>query len=161
MNNIRVTDNLRSLFPISAESLVDATVSYDQGDLLILDTTGHLLALPAAEGDLATFVGVAVETVVDGKLKRPFVTDVDASQAPSALAGPALGVVVKLVLKTGDALFPGDLVYGDPVSGTQNVQAAGTKAIGIYQGDAISSAFAGQKIDVLIGARYPGDSLNI
>lgn len=150
----------KTIFP-SAKSVVSSAVSFAQGDLLVFDDTANLLKLPAAEAEGATFVGIAIETIVDGKLASPYVTDVDAAQAASEIPGPSYGVVAKLVLKTGDALNPGDLVYLDPASGTYHVQAAGTKAIGIYAGPAIASAAAGQQIEVLLGCRHPGDVLKL
>jgi hypothetical protein len=150
----------KSIFP-SATHVVSAAVSYAQGDLLVFDDTANLLKLPAAEGEGSTFVGIATETVSLGKLKSPYTTDVDASVGISEIPGPSYGVVAKLVLKTGDALNPGDLVYLDPVSGTHHVQAAGTKAIGVYAGGIIASAVAGQEIEVLLGCRHPGDALKL
>jgi hypothetical protein len=148
----------KSIFP-SAKEVVDATVSFAQGDLLVFDDTANLLKKPAAEAEGSTFLGIAIETVVDGKLASPYVTDVDAAQAVSELPGPSYGVIAKLVLKTGDALNPGDSVYLYPAGGTYHVQAAGTKAIGVYAGPAIASAAAGQEIEVLLGCRHPGDVL--
>lgn len=157
-NNLVRDVSTKSIFP-SAQAVTNATVSYDQGDLLYFDTVNFLVKKPAAETDCVTFCGVALETVVNGKIKRPYTTDVDASQAISDLPGPAYGSVFKFIAKTGDAFNPGDVVYGDPVSGSRNVQAAGTKAIGIYQGPVIASAAAGQEIEVLVGTRFPADAL--
>jgi len=150
----------KTIFP-SAKNVVNSALSYDQGDLLIFDDTNNLLKKPAAEADGATFVGIALQTLVSGKLARPYSTDVDASGAASDIPGPSYGVVAKLVLKTGDALNPGDLVYLNPAAGTYHVQAAGTKAIGIYDGPVIASAAEGQEIEVLLGCRHPGDTLRL
>ena len=155
-NRIVRTVSEKSLFP-SAKNVVDATVSHNQGDLLIL--SGGLLAAAASEADGEFMLGIAVETIVDGKLASPYVTDVDGSVAASEIPGPSYGVVAKLVLKTGDALAEGGLVYLNPAAGTHHVQAAGTKAIGVNQGPAIASAAAGQEIEVLIGCRAPDDIL--
>jgi hypothetical protein len=143
-----------------AYALTSTTADFEQCDLMVYDATTKKIIKPAAEADCATFLGVAQVAVVDGKIKSPYQgTAVDAAQAIGALPGPVYGVEVKLVLKTGDALNPGDLVYADPASGARHVQAAGTKAIGVYQGAAIASAVAGQEIIVLVGARYPLDTL--
>ena len=67
--------------------------------------------------------GIAPATIEDGKLPVPYVTDVDASRAISAIPGPVAGVVAKLVLKTGDALAFGAPVYLDGASGAYHVTA--------------------------------------
>lgn len=150
----------KSLFE-SAVNLISSAVSFNQGDLLILDTSGHLLAHAAAESDGATFLGIARTSIASGKIIGPYtgVPDADVSAAITDVAGPQYGVVAKLVLKTGDSVSPGSLVYLDPSSGTQNVQASGTKAIGIVQSAAVSSAAAGTQIEVLLGCRAPVDAL--
>jgi hypothetical protein len=156
----RVTRSVspKTIFP-SARDVVNSSLSYNQGDLLVFDDTNNLIKKPAAESEGSTFLGLAPHTLVLGKLVRPYSTDVDASQAASEIPGPEYGVIAKLVLKTGAALNPGDSVYLDPANGTYHVQEAGTKAIGIYAGPAISSAVAGQLIEVLLGCRHPGDVL--
>lgn len=159
-NRIVRTVAEKSIFE-SAKAVVSAAVSFDQGDLLVFDDTANLLKKPAAEAEGATFVGIARCTIASGKLASPYTTDVDGSQAITEIPGPAYGVIAKLVLKTGDALNPGDQVFLDPAAGTHHVQAAGTKAIGIYAGPAIGAAVAGQEIEVLLGARHPGDTLRL
>jgi hypothetical protein len=159
-NRIVRTVQKGTLFP-SAKALVDSTSDWNQGDLLIFDDTTNKIRVAASEGEGSTFLGIAEQTVVDGILNVPYSTDVDASRAVSEIPGPAHGVVAKLVLKTGAALNPGDLVYLNPSAGNYHVQEAGTKAVGVYAGAAISSASAGQEIEVLLGHRHPGDSLKI
>jgi len=141
----------------SATAQTDATVSYEQGDLLCLLT--GLIQKPAAEADGATFLGVARETVVLGKLARPYTTDVDASQAASEIPGPQFGIEAEVISKTGDAWAVGGLVYLDPATGARGVTSAGTKAIGVYLGPVIAAATAGQKIIIRVGHRFPGDTL--
>jgi len=149
----------QSVFP-DATALTDTTISYNQGDLLFLDTTAHLIKAVATEStDSATFLGIATETVVLGKLKYPYSTDVDASSAASVLPGPQFGVVAKLILKTGDSLNPGDLVYAYPTVDAQHVAATGTYAIGAYQGAAISGAAAGTQVEVYLGCEFPAHIL--
>lgn len=147
-----------TIFP-SALKVVDSTSDWNQGDLLVFNDTTKKIVKPSAEAEGATFLGIAIQTVTDGKLPVPYVTDVDASRAISEIPGPQYGVVAKLVLKTGAALNPGDFVYLNPAAGAYHVQEAGTKAIGIYAGPVIASAAAGQLIEVLLGHRHPGDSL--
>ena len=161
INNIVKSNDRYSVFD-DIQALLDTTVSFNQGDLLILDTTNHLVIKPTAETDGATFLGVAVETVVNGKLKKPYVTDVDAAAAISPVPGPVAGVEVKLVLKTGSSIAPGAAVYLDPATGSMGVAATGTKIIGVYTGaqGTLAGSAAGQVINVKIGSRYPGDTFN-
>jgi len=143
-----------------ADKYVSAAVSYNQGDLLIFDVGTGLIDNPAAEVDGAKFVGVALQDVVAGKVRSPYTgTDVDAAQGLPALAGPQFGVVVKCISKTGDSWVVGQAAFLDPATGTRGVSSAGTKAIGIFQGKAVAAAAAGQEVEVLLGARYPTDTL--
>lgn len=158
INNIVRSVSPKTIFP-DATKVISSAVSYNQGDLLIFNTSTKLIAAAAAESDGSTFLGVATETVVSGKLASPYVTPVDASAAVTSVPGPQYGVVALLTLKTGDALLPGGLVYLNPAGGTQHVQASGTKSVGVYQGSTIASASAGQQIEVLLGCRYPSDAL--
>ena len=157
-NNIVRSESRKSIFP-SAQSVVSAAVSFEQGDLLVFDDAANLLKVPTLEADGSTFLGVAVESVVLGKLKKPYSTDVDASSAITDVPGPVYGVIAKCVLKTGSTVAPGDLISLDPASGTRGVQALVTKGIGIYQGAAIVGSAAGLEIEVLLGSRHPGDVL--
>lgn len=140
----------------AAKNLIDATVSFEQGDLLFLDTTSHLIKKVTAEADSATLLGIARTSVVNGKLKSPYQgTDVDAAVAATEIPGPVHGVIAKLVAKTGDAFVPGQKVGLDAASGAYHVTTTvTTKPVGIYQGPAIASAVAGQEIEVLIEAAY-------
>lgn len=158
-NNIVKEIAPKSLFD-DAKAMTSTTEDFNQGDLMVFDSTNKVIKKAALEADGATFLGVAVVTVVDGKVKSPYQgTAVDAAQALVTIPGPKYGVVAKLTLKTGEALAVGGLVYLDPATGGDGVAASGTKAIGIYQGPAISSAYAGQKIEVLLGCRFPADAL--
>ncbi len=147
----------RSIFP-SALPLLSSSVNYNQGDLLCYDGSNHVL-ITAATGNFANFLGVAVNTVVNGLPKTPYQgTAVDASEGASDMAGPLYNVVVSLTLDTGSSLAPGAPVYISSV-GPQNVAATDPgsgDSIGIYTGTqgTISGSAAGLKIDVLVGARY-------
>lgn len=144
---------------VDVSDKVDSTVSFNQGDLLIFDTTSKLLALPAAEADAATFLGVAPVTIVSGKYPSIYNTAVDASTGTPALPGPQYGSVYRVILTAGEAVVSGQEIYLDPVAGPRNVQSAGTKAIGIYEGKALTAGTGGTEIEVLIGARYSNDTL--
>lgn len=159
-NNIVRTVNLGSIFE-DATQLIDSTVSFNQGDLLYLDTSGHLIKpIGAVAANSQTFLGVAIVTVVSGKIKSPYTTDVDASLGKSAVPGPSYGVVANLTLKTGDSINPGDLVYPS-FTDDQTVTSSSVSgvSIGVYQGKALSSVASGTTIDVLLGHRYPGNTL--
>lgn len=160
VNRIVRTVNQSSVFPDATKEIL-ATSTFNQGDLLVWSPAGPELKVAAAETDGDTFCGIAIQSIVNGKLVSPYTTDVSASQGLSHIAGPVFGVVAKLQLKTGDSLNPGDLVYLDPATSAYAVQAAGTKAIGVYQGAAIAGAAAGTMIEVLLGCRYPQDVLKL
>lgn len=152
---------VRTLAPVSvfdsAKNLISSAISFNQGDLLFLDTTNHLLKVAAAETDSANFMGVARVTVVNGKIASPYNTDVVASQAVQDVPGPIVGVVAKCVLKTGDSLAPGQLVGLYPTAGTNGVSSTvTTNAIGVYQGPAIATAAAGTEVEIFIGSALIG-----
>lgn len=139
---------------------VAATTTYYTGDLLCWDSTNHIVYLPSSETNGSTFLGISDVSVVSGTIKQTY-TGTDVSSVPSyEIKGPTYGVYAQLTLKTGDSLAIGDYVYLDPASGTSNVQASGTKPIGIYVGNAaVSSAAAGTQVVCLLGARFPNDTL--
>jgi hypothetical protein len=148
----------KSLFA-DATPVIDSTVSFNQGDLLYLDESAHLLKPLTGEGAGATFCGVAPVTVISGKLGSPYagLTKVDAASGTPRIPGPVFGVVAKLISKTGDAWAPGCAVYGTNNLDAQHVSSSGTKQIGVYQGVTIGSAAAGQEVEVLLLSREPGD----
>ncbi|NDD54409.1 hypothetical protein EBZ39_11135, partial [bacterium] len=91
-NNIVRSVRPSSVFE-SALALVDATVSYNQGDLLYLDSVTSLIKPVASDPDAASVLGVARQTIINGKLISPYQgTAVDAAQALSDIAGPQFGV---------------------------------------------------------------------
>jgi len=140
----------KSLFE-SAIPALGAASDWEQGDLLVIKT--NVIQKAAVEADGEFMLGVARQTVTDGKVVGPYQgTAVDAAAALVDIAGPVYGVVAKCVAKTGDAFTVGCLVYLDPATGGRGVSVSGTKAIGIYQGPALTAA-AGQEVEVLIGAR--------
>ncbi len=150
----------KSLFE-SAINVISSAVSFNQGDLLVFNDTSNLIAVPAAEAEGSTFLGVATVSIVSGKLVNPYtgIPDAVSTSAISDVPGPAYGVIAKCVAKTGIALAPGDAIYLDPATGTRGVTNTGTKIIGIYQGPTVASAAAGQEIEVLLGCRHNGDTL--
>jgi len=141
--------------------LVAPTTSFNQGDLLMMDATNHLVKRLVGETDGANFLGIAPVTIVNGKYPSGYNTSVDASVGTPSLPGPEFGDEFSLVLKSGDTLHAGDAVYADPATGNSNVQAAGTKIIGVYTGaEGASITGDGTKtVSCKIGARYPADTL--
>jgi hypothetical protein len=162
-NTIVQSVGAKSLFP-STINVIDPTIAtLQQGDLVVF--LANKIALPAAEADGASMLGVQPVTLLLGKRADAIQgTAVDAAVAISDQPGPQYNVTAKCTAKTGDAFTPGQAVFLSPATsspdGIKNgVQTAGTKSIGIYQGPAIGAAAAGQQIEVLIGARYSNDTL--
>ena len=154
-NIIRGGAQGRSLFP-SALPLLDSTVNYNQGDLICFDTSNNLL-IPAATGNVANLLGVAVNTIVAGKPKSPY-PGVPVTEGASDLAGPLFSVVATFIAETGSTLAPGDLVYLSSVDAQHvaDTDPGSNGSIGIYTGSqgSFNSTAAGQKVDILVGARF-------
>lgn len=149
--------NTNAVF-VDIHGLVDATVSFAQGDLLIFNSGSGLVALPAAESEGASFLGVAPVTVVAGKLPAAYLSDV--TPGTPAIPGPQFGDDYKVILKAGDTMAVGALVYLDPINGTRHVQASGTKAVGVYVGTkSVTGATGGSEIVCKLGTRFPSDAL--
>lgn len=155
-SNTQVQDvSTRSIFP-NAEALIDDTISFTQGDLLCIDTTTHLIRRLAADTDAATLLGVAPVTIVNGRYQQSYVTAVDASLKAGAIPGPQYGSTYNLVLKSGEVLVAGQLVYPDPSNLANGVVAAGgmgIKPVGVYQGAGITATAATQ-VEVLAIQNY-------
>ena len=148
----------KTIFP-DIKNMLAASQTHEYCDFLIFDTTGNYIRKPTTEAECVTFVGVAQADIVSGKLKPVYQgTDVDASVANGGIAGPVYGVEVKCVVKTGDTIEIGDLVYFDPATGARAVTVTGTKAIGVAL-EGVTAAAAGSEIKVHIGARFPADAL--
>lgn len=142
----------RSIFA-SLLPLLTSSVSFNQGDMLCIDTSAHTV-VPAATGKGANMLGVAINKIVNGLPASPY-PGVPVNEASSDLGGPLYSVVASMTLTTGDALFPGTLVYiGADAQTVAVTQPGSDPTVGLYVGPAISSAAAGQKGDILIGARY-------
>lgn len=157
-NTLRRRIATKTLFvDLHAAGLIDSTCSFNQGDILGL-IAGLVKPLPT-EADAEFLLGIAPVKVVSGKLPPAYLSDVDASVGTPAIPGPEYGSVYALTLTAGEVLAPGAEVFADPATGPQNVQAAGTKAIGIYQGKAITAPVGGAIVEVLVGARALDDTL--
>lgn len=155
-NIVRNGAQSKAIF-MSALPVLSSAVSYNQGDLIAFNTGSNILKA-AVTGDGANFLGVAVNTVVNGLPKSPYQgTAVDASEGASDMSGPVYGVVASLFLDTGSTLAPGDPVYlsNTDAQHVSTVQGGGTdKSIGIFVGPSVTSSAAGAKGDILLGAWY-------
>jgi len=146
------------------KAFVSSSTNFTQGDHQILDPSTYLVRAPTAESEAQYYLGYAAIDAASGKPLSPYPgTAVDAAAAIPSMPGPLFGNVASYTLKTGDSINPGANVYVYlPGSGTlpnQYVSSTGTKPIGMYEGAAITSAASGTLINVLIGARYPNDTL--
>lgn len=136
----------------SAKALISTAVSFNQGDLLYLDTVNNLIKAVTADADAANFSGIARVTISSGKLISPYQgTAVDAAVAISDIPGPQHGVIAKMKLKAADSFVPGGLVYATNVD-AQTVSSAGINAIGRFQGAAIT-AVSGDEGEVLLKSK--------
>lgn len=134
---------VRSISPNSlfeeAKALISSAISWNQGDLLYLDTATSLIKPLDSDAHAANILGIARQSISSGKPISPYQgTAVDAAQAIESIAGPQYGVIAKMLLKSGDSFVPGASVYygGD----AQTVSATGTNAVGIYQGAALTAS---------------------
>lgn len=157
-NNIKIYVAPKSIFEAMDGALVASDQDWEQGDFLVYDSVNKLVKPPSDEAACVTFLGVARQTIVDGKEQQPYVTATSAAQAKVGLAGPLFGVVCQFNLKSGDTFTQGALVYADVTSDKKTIQASGTKAIGVFQDPTITAA-SSDVGNVLVGARYPSDTL--
>jgi len=160
LNTLRRKIATKSAFE-SAKAVIASDVSFDQGDLLYFNTSTDKISRLSSEGDAATFLGIAPVTISNGKIPSPYSTPVDASRAIADIPGPQYGDIHACLLKPGDTLAAGDNVYASPSDGNRYVSVSGTKAIGIYQGGAVTGASSDTPttVEILIGCRYPNDTL--
>lgn len=160
-NRIKLSVSPKSLID-HAKSVLSSAVSFNQGDLIALDTGTNLLKAVTATTDAANILGIAKVTVASGKIASPYQgTAVDASVAISEIPGPEYGSVVSLKLKSGDAFTPMCKVYladGQDCQTVSSVDPGDGNSIGIYQGGSVT-ATSGSEGDILLGSRYGGTSL--
>jgi hypothetical protein len=158
-NTMKRRISTRTVFA-DAKPLISSAISWNQGDLLYLDTTNHLIKAMTVETQSATFLGIAPVKITSGKYPAAYLSDVDASVGIPSIPGPEYGSVYQLRLKAGDAIVPGQKVYMDTTSYTdigaaQGVTVTvGTQPVGVYQGKALTAATGGTDIEVLIGQQY-------
>ena len=134
----------------SAYNLIDSTISWNQGDLLYLDTTNHLIKAVASDTNGATILGIARNTISSGVAVGGY-QGLGTTQALADIAGPQYGVIANMKLKSGDVFVAGQTVYACSVD-AQTVSASGTNGIGIFQ-DAGLTASSSSTGNVLLGAK--------
>ena len=151
----------KSRFP-DATNVVSSSSNWQNGDLLAWDATNNIInSAESLTDNGALILGVAVQSVTDGVVNDPYEGLTDVTPAAGALAGPEYGDVVSLQGKSGDTFTPGCYVYPDYTSSAtrQVTSASGSlHAIGIYQGAQITAG-ASTNIEVLMGCRFPNDTL--
>jgi len=152
-NNLVRSVNPQSLFE-SAYPVLSSACNWNQGDMLMYDATNNILNAVTGTGSAANLVGVAVQTIVNGKVPSPYQgTMVDASQGISDIAGPQYGCVFSMFLTSGNTFTPGLPVYIGADAQTVTTTAVGS-SVGIYQGVEVTPSGTGTLGNVLIGARY-------
>lgn len=160
-------DDLKALFEAGI-NFVDSTISFNQGDLMCYDTGSNLIRKVAATTDGVTFLGIAPVKIVSGVLAGPYtgLSDLTSVAQPQAFLGPIYGVTANMILKTGDAFLDGVKVYlanGENCQTVSVTDPGDGNYIGLYVGDSIASAAAGQEGQIKLGCRYPsatGTGLN-
>ena len=144
----------------SAINQISSACTWNQGDMLYFDTGTNLIKPVAAEADGQYFLGIARQAIVSGVEPQPYTTLTSGAQAIVDIGGPLYGVVAVVSLNSGDSFTPGCAVYCGPSdTNAQTVQVAGTYAVGIYQGVAITAA-SSDVGEVYFGHRYPGNVLS-
>jgi hypothetical protein len=158
-NLVREVAAGRSVFA-SLKPVLSTSCTWNQGDLIAYDNTNKILNAVTGTGSSGLVVGVAVNTIVDGVMPSPYQgTAVDASQAIEDAAGPLYGCVFNMNMVSGDSWQPGQKAYltADPQTLTSAVTGG---AVGIYQGQPVTSAVTDQSGDFLIGCPYSPSGVN-
>lgn len=146
----------KSLFASALPVLSSASgCTWNQGDLLCMDSNVGYLRPVTGTGDSSILVGCAVNTVVSGIQPSPVQgTAVDASAAIEDMSGPLYGTVHQLLLASGQTYKPGAAVYLTSTDAQTVTAASGGVAIGLFQGKQVTTSATGTYGDVLVGARF-------
>lgn len=154
----------KQIFP-DVRGLVSSVSDWNQGDLLMFDTSAKIVRAVTAEGEGTYSLGIAQNNVTDGVPVGPY-SGLATSSSTTAMSvnGPVYGNSYNMVLKTSETISPGSYVYSYPTGGANYVAAtassSATVPVGLYIGHiTVTSAAAGTQIECLIGARYPNDSI--
>jgi hypothetical protein len=130
--------------------VVDATISWNQGDLLYYDIVAFLIKPVTADADAATILGIAQQTILNGKPYPVYLgTQVDASAAIEALAGPVFGVEAKMKLNVGDTFTPGLPVFATAVD-AQTISSAGLNPVGYFVGPLVTAVAGSEGVVKLV-----------
>ncbi len=140
-------------------NFIGASSTWNQGDLLILDTTNNIVAKAAVQSDGANFLGISPVTLVNGKFPSSYSTDVDASVGFCSVPGPEFGDEYYVTLKAGDAVVPGSKLYLAPLTGANVVSITGNKQVGTYIGPAMTAVTGGSTIVAKLYAAAPDATL--
>ncbi len=140
-------------------AFVGASSTWNQGDLLILDTTNNIVAKAAVQSDGQNFLGISPVTIVNGKLPSIYSTDTDSALGIGSIPGPEFGDEYFVTLKAGDAVVPGSKLYLAPLSNAQTVSVTGNKQVGTYIGPAMTAATGGSTIVAKLYAAAPDATL--
>jgi len=154
VNRILISVGPKSVFE-NALAVLSTSVTFNQGDLICLDETNHVLKAVAATGDAATILGIADVAVSSGKAVGPYdgLTAVNAAQALAPVKGPVYGVVATMKLKSGDAFVPGGKCYladGQDCQTVSSVDPGDGLYIGRFQGAAVTASSGSQGPVLLI-----------
>ena len=142
-------------------SFVTSSSTFNQGDLMVLDTSTHLVRIATTESsDSANFLGISRVTVVNGVPQGPYQGLATSNNtAIGAIPGPVFGVEAAMLLKLNDVFLPGIPVYLIVSSGAQTVAISGTNPIGCYNGPAITGS-AINTGNIRLGCVYQKGALN-
>lgn len=138
---------------------IGASSTWNQGDLLILDTTLNIVAKAAVQSDGQNFLGISPVTISGGKIPSAYTTDSDAALGIASIPGPEFGDEYFVTLKAGDAVVPGSKLYLAPLTGAATVSTTGNKQVGTYIGPAITAATGGTTIVAKLYAAAPDGTL--
>lgn len=141
------------------KNLIGASSTWNQGDLLIYDTTLKIVAKAAVQSDGANFLGVSPVTIVSGKIPSAYVTDSDAALGIASIPGPEFGDEYFVNLKAGDSVVPGQALYLAPLTGANYVSVTGNKQVGVYIGPALTAVSGGSEIVAKMFAAFPDGTL--
>lgn len=153
----------KSLFE-DGKAATTSSSTWNQGELICMDSSGHYLRRVAATTDADTLVGMSDNVIISGKLAGPYdgLTAVDAAQVSPGFVGPKYGATAQVTLNTGDTVTPGAKLYlvDGADTATVSVTDGGGSGhtgsyVGIYLGSGVTSAAAGTQIPMLVGARWP------
>lgn len=140
-------------------AFIGASSTWNQGDLLIFNTSLNIVAKAAVQSDGANFLGVSPISIVNGKMPSSYTSDTDASQNPASMPGPEFGDEYFVTLKAGDSVVPGSALYLAPLTGAQVVSVTGNKQVGVYIGPALVAAAGGTTIVAKLFATFPDGTL--